>query len=117
MADSDFLPRQAYGRYLRHVLGTAQKDAWPVAELTLVTETVSAITSSGWNDPVRVCLSDGTGIDAEAVVLATGNAPTVACSTCSANGYARHWRIPRPTPERSTNSPLLLSLSTSRWPY
>ncbi|WP_271221264.1 FAD/NAD(P)-binding protein [Streptosporangium carneum] len=75
---SDFLPREAYGRYLRHVLETAQAQASPGRRVTRVTGTVRALTQRGHDRPVRVRLADGREIDADAVVLATGNPATAA---------------------------------------
>ncbi len=63
---TDFLPRAVYGRYLRDVLD----GAGPVAR---VTGTVSSVGTSGVSRPVRVHLANGGRIDADAVVLATGN--------------------------------------------
>ncbi len=62
----DFLPRGVYGRYLRDVLASAG----PVER---VTGTVSSVSPSGMSRPLRVHLSEGGRIDADAVVLATGN--------------------------------------------
>ncbi len=63
-----FLPRGVYGRYLREVL-----TAVTAGRLSEVTGTVVSLTDRGPGRPLRVHLSGGDGIDADAVVLATGN--------------------------------------------
>ncbi|MEU8203800.1 FAD/NAD(P)-binding protein [Streptosporangium sp. NPDC049046] len=68
VSESDYLPRQTYGRYLRDLLADAEE--WPVRVVRRVKGTVSALTR---DRGVRVHLSGGGGIDAEAVVLALGN--------------------------------------------
>ncbi|MGS2642190.1 FAD/NAD(P)-binding protein [Streptosporangium sp. LJ11] len=65
---SDYLPRRTYGRYLRDLLAGAEE--WPVRVVRKVTGTVSALTRGRG---VRVHLSGGGQVDAEAVVLALGN--------------------------------------------
>ncbi len=65
---SDYLPRRTYGRYLQDLLAGAEE--WPVRVVRKVTGTVSALTRGRG---VRVHLSDGGLIDAEAAVLALGN--------------------------------------------
>ncbi|MCD0453283.1 FAD/NAD(P)-binding protein [Actinocorallia sp. API 0066] len=70
---ADFLPRQTYGRYLRDLLDEAGQRR--PGHLTEITGTVTGVASGGrgW----RVTLADGTVLEADAVVLATGNrAPT-----------------------------------------
>ena len=87
VAGSDFLPRQVYGRYLCHVLDTAVAEAWPYGRLARVTGTASELHVPGPRGPVRVALSDGTGVDADAVVLATGNLPTADWPVAAAAGH------------------------------
>ncbi|MGJ6966641.1 FAD/NAD(P)-binding protein [Streptosporangium sp. G11] len=65
---SDYLPRQTYGRYLRDLLAAAEE--WPVRVVRRVTGTASALTR---DRGVRVHLSGGGQVDAEAAVLALGN--------------------------------------------
>ncbi len=60
-AGPDFLPRHVYGRYLRELL----EDASPAR----LTGDVVALTCQ----PLRVHLSDREALDADAVILATGN--------------------------------------------
>ncbi|WP_405148336.1 FAD/NAD(P)-binding protein [Sphaerisporangium sp. NBC_01403] len=67
VAASDFFPREAYGRYLRHVLDAA---TGPGHRVTRVTGTARAITRQG---SLCVHLSDGRSVEADAAVLATGN--------------------------------------------
>ncbi|MGH3378492.1 MAG: FAD/NAD(P)-binding protein, partial [Actinoallomurus sp.] len=71
-AGSDFLPRAVYGRYLRDLLGAAEREATSGGRLARVTGTVTAVT--GGRTP-KVHLSSGAAIEAGAVVLATGNRP------------------------------------------
>jgi uncharacterized NAD(P)/FAD-binding protein YdhS len=81
LAGPDFLPRCAYGRYLRELLDDCARQTPSSARITQLTATVTSLTSltsptSGapgrrW----RVRLSNGDRIDAAAVVLATGNRP------------------------------------------
>lgn len=74
---SDFLPRGLYGRYLREVLADAARRGGPALRVTQVTSTVASITRPGLGRPLRTHLANGGRIDADAVVLATGNrAPT-----------------------------------------
>ncbi|WP_344919674.1 FAD/NAD(P)-binding protein [Streptosporangium oxazolinicum] len=68
VSDSDYLPRRTYGRYLRDLLAGAEE--WPARVVRRVTGTVSALTRERG---VRVHLSGGGRIDAEAAVLALGN--------------------------------------------
>jgi uncharacterized NAD(P)/FAD-binding protein YdhS len=70
---SDFLPRPVYGRYLRELLGAAGREALSGGRLAQVTGTVTAVATAGPGRPLRVRLSGGGGIEADAVVLATGN--------------------------------------------
>jgi uncharacterized NAD(P)/FAD-binding protein YdhS len=75
VAGSDFLPRGVYGRYLREVLAAAGHQTWPGGRLAQVTGIVTSLTGTGLSHPLRVHLSNGGRIDADAVVLATGNRP------------------------------------------
>ncbi|MEU4409921.1 FAD/NAD(P)-binding protein [Streptosporangium sp. NPDC023963] len=65
---SDYLPRRTYGRYLRDLLAGAEE--WPVRVVRKVTGTVSALTRGRG---VRIHLSGGGRVDADAAVLALGN--------------------------------------------
>ncbi|GAA0974914.1 FAD/NAD(P)-binding protein [Acrocarpospora macrocephala] len=64
-AGADFLPRHMYGRYLRETLDDAEN----AHRVTRLRGDAVALTRS----PLRVHLSDGGALDADAVVLATGN--------------------------------------------
>nr|WP_062336730.1 FAD/NAD(P)-binding protein [Herbidospora sakaeratensis] len=66
--DCAFLPRQTYGHYLRDVLERAQDG--PERTVQRVTGEVAAVSRR----PYRVALADGRRYDADAIVLATGNA-------------------------------------------
>lgn len=69
---TDYLPRGRYGDYLRDLLADAERRARAAAHVSRFTGTVTALTTAGPR-PVRVHLSNGGRIDADAVVLATGN--------------------------------------------
>jgi uncharacterized NAD(P)/FAD-binding protein YdhS len=69
-----FLPRAAYGWYLRDVLADAEWRARPAGQLTRLTEKVVAVRHSETGSRLRVMLGDG-HLDADAAVLAVGNAP------------------------------------------
>ncbi|WP_066366495.1 FAD/NAD(P)-binding protein [Herbidospora mongoliensis] len=66
--DCAFLPRQTYGHYLRDVLERAQDV--PERTVRRVTGDVASVSRR----PYRVSLTDGRVYDADAIVLATGNA-------------------------------------------
>jgi uncharacterized NAD(P)/FAD-binding protein YdhS len=51
-----FLPREAYGRYLRSTLADAQRQAEPLARLQLVTSEVQAIQRTTAGRPLRITL-------------------------------------------------------------
>ncbi|WP_169806844.1 FAD/NAD(P)-binding protein [Actinomadura macra] len=74
---ADYIPRRLYGRYLRAVLAEARR-AWPAGHLTQLTGTVTSLREPGQGRPIRLTLSDGGRLDADAVVLATGNRPPAA---------------------------------------
>ncbi len=70
-----FLPRHAFGRYLRELLAGAERDAWPGATVSRVTADVVALTSEGLRRPLRLHLAAGGHFDADVTVLATGSQP------------------------------------------
>jgi uncharacterized NAD(P)/FAD-binding protein YdhS len=74
VTSTTFLPRQDYGQYLRDTLTDAEHEALPVARLTRVSAEVLAIRRASVGRPLRLSLADGQ-IEADVVVLATGNAP------------------------------------------
>lgn len=75
---TDFLARADYGRYLLKMLVDAERRSAPA--VTLVRETGSAV--AAWaphpDRPAGVLLADGRRLEADLVVLATGNPPPVA---------------------------------------
>jgi uncharacterized NAD(P)/FAD-binding protein YdhS len=73
-----FLPRGAYGRYLTESLAAAERSAWPAARVTRITAAVVAIRRCSQRRALRLHLAADGRIDADAVVLATGNLPPVA---------------------------------------
>ena len=83
-----FLPRQDYGRYLRDLLADAERQALPYARLSCLSDEVVAIrpAADGTAGQARLFLAGAAGeasgatgrpeyLDADVVVLATGNAP------------------------------------------
>ena len=70
-----FLPRAAFGRYLRELLADAERMAGPTATVTRITSDVVGLTQSGLRRPLRLHLAADGRIDADAAVLATGNQP------------------------------------------
>jgi uncharacterized NAD(P)/FAD-binding protein YdhS len=70
-----FLPRRDYGRYLTDLLSSAEHQARHAARVTRITATVTAISAAGPHRPLRLRLTSGGPIDADAVVLATGSLP------------------------------------------
>ena len=75
-----FLPRSAYGRYLCDLLAQAERAALPAARVSHITSEVVAIRpirpSTGGRG-LRLHLAADGRIDADLVVLATGNLPPV----------------------------------------
>ena len=71
----EFLPRQAFGRYLQDTLADAQRRAAPLSRLSLITSEVLAIRPGAAGHPVRVLLADGATLEADRAILATGNPP------------------------------------------
>jgi uncharacterized NAD(P)/FAD-binding protein YdhS len=74
LTGSDFLPRSTYGRYLRELLDGCARQT-PGGRVTQVTGTATSLTTAAPVRPLRLRLANGDGIDADAVVLATGNRP------------------------------------------
>jgi uncharacterized NAD(P)/FAD-binding protein YdhS len=70
-----FLPRSAYGRYLRDVLEQAERAAPPAARVSHLTSDVVALRRSGHGRALRLYLAADGRIDADAAVLATGSLP------------------------------------------
>jgi uncharacterized NAD(P)/FAD-binding protein YdhS len=75
LAGPDFLPRRTYGRYLRDLLDGCVRQTQHGGRLTRLTGTVTSLTTDAPGRPLRLGLSNGDRIDADAVVLATGNRP------------------------------------------
>lgn len=71
---ADFLPRAVYGRYLRALLDEAGRRR-PAGSLTKVTGTVTSLSPTAGNRAWELKLADGRAIEADAVVVATGNRP------------------------------------------
>ncbi len=72
-----FLPRSAYGRYLTGLLAAAERAALSAARVSRITSQVVAIRRGSRGRPLRLHLAADGRIDADAVVLATGNLPPV----------------------------------------
>jgi uncharacterized NAD(P)/FAD-binding protein YdhS len=73
-----FLPRRDYGRYLTESLAAAERSARPTARACHITAEVVAIRRQSRGRPLRLHLAADGRIDADAVVLATGNLPPAA---------------------------------------
>ena len=71
----EFLPRPAFGRYLQDTLADAQRRAAPLSRLSPVTSDVLGIRPGAGGRPLRLLLADGTTLEADAAILATGNPP------------------------------------------
>ncbi len=72
IAGAGFLPRHAYGRYLRDTLSDAERRAQPLCRVTQVTSDAVAIRHNARGRPLRLLLADGC-IDVDIVILAIGN--------------------------------------------
>jgi len=70
-----FLPRVAYGRYLRDLLAESRLRAEPKTRLAELTAEVVAIRPGSGGRPLRLVLGDSTCLEADAAILATGNLP------------------------------------------
>jgi len=73
-----FLPRRDYGRYLTESLAAAERQARPAAQTSHITAEVIAIRRCSHRRALRLHLAADGRIDADAVVLATGNLPPAA---------------------------------------
>lgn len=77
LSADDYLPRRDYGRYLRDLLHATEAETRRTAELTRITATVTALTrTDARRGRTLLELADGGAIDADVVVLATGNRPS-----------------------------------------
>ncbi len=76
--DDGFLSRPDFGRYLRELLADAERMAGPTATVARITADVVGLTYCGWGRPLRLHLAAEGRIDADAAVLATGNASPAA---------------------------------------
>ncbi len=68
-----FLPRAVFGRYLRDLLADAERMAGPTATVTRSAADVVGLSVAGGPRPLRLQLTAGGRLEADAVVLATGN--------------------------------------------
>jgi uncharacterized NAD(P)/FAD-binding protein YdhS len=78
LAHDGFLPRRDYGRYLTESLAAAERSGRPAARTCRVTAEVVAIRRRSRGRPLRLHLAADGRIDADAVVLASGNLPPAA---------------------------------------
>jgi uncharacterized NAD(P)/FAD-binding protein YdhS len=84
----DFLTRQDYGRYLRELLADAQRRAGPASRVSQLASDVVAIRRGSGGRPLRLHLAADGRVDADVVVLATGNPPPAApCPVLPAARY------------------------------
>jgi len=74
LAGQEFLPRRAYGRYLRDLLADAERQAQPRGQVADIASEVVAIRPGPAGRPVRLVLAGGC-LDADLAVLATGHPP------------------------------------------
>ncbi len=74
----EFLPRQAFGRYLQDTLADAQRRAAALSRLSPVTSEVLAIRPGAAGRPMRLLLADGATLEADLAILATGKPAAVA---------------------------------------
>lgn len=81
----DYLPRSLYGQYLEQFLADAQRDAAPNRRLSRLTDTVIDVQREA---ALRWCITlrHSAPLAADAIVLATGNAPPTALPACAALG-------------------------------
>jgi len=87
-APDGFLPRPAYGRYLRDTLAEAQRAAQPAVTVRHITSHVVRISCGAPRHPLRLHLAADGYIDADAAVLATGNlAPAPPCPVPASPRY------------------------------
>jgi uncharacterized NAD(P)/FAD-binding protein YdhS len=70
----EFLPRQAFGRYLQDTLADAERRAAPLSGLSPIASEVLGIRPGTGGRPVRLLLTDGS-LEADLAILATGNRP------------------------------------------
>ncbi len=70
----EFLPRQAFGRYLQDTLADAERRAAPLSGLSPIASEVLGIRPGTGGRPVRLLLTDGS-FEADLAILATGNRP------------------------------------------
>lgn len=75
VSGTTFLPRHAYGQYLRDTLTEAETAAGPDSRLSRAHCQAVAIKRTGATGPLLVVLTDGE-VRADVAVLATGNAPS-----------------------------------------
>jgi len=87
LPDDGFLPRGAYGRYLAEFLTAAERSAWPAARVSRITAAVVTIRRCSHGRALRLHLAADGRIDADAVVLATGNLPPVVPCPVPAGRY------------------------------
>jgi uncharacterized NAD(P)/FAD-binding protein YdhS len=75
VSGTTFLPRHAYGQYLRDTLTAAQRATGPGARLSRIHAQAVEIKRAGPAGPLQVVLTEGE-LRADVAVLATGNAPS-----------------------------------------
>lgn len=92
-----FLPRSTYGRYLSGLLAETERNARPGVRVSHLGSEVVAIHRTGAGHPLRLHLAADGRIDADLVVLATGNLPPA--PPCPVSPLARY--IPDPWEPRA----------------
>ncbi len=106
--DTDYLPRRLYGEYLRSVLAEARAP-WPGDQVTEVTGAVVGLERGAAGERARLRLEDGREIEADAVVLATGNrAPAAWPRIRAGERYVPDPWAPGAVDGRADGSPVLI---------
>ena len=104
-----FLSRAAFGRYLSELLADAERMAGPTATVARVTSDVVGLTYTGSGRPLRLHLAAHGRIDADAAVLATGNAsPATPFPAPASSRYIRDPWIPGALDGVADGSPVVV---------
>jgi uncharacterized NAD(P)/FAD-binding protein YdhS len=104
-----FLPRPAFGRYLRELLADAERLAGPTATVTRITSDVVGLTANGLHRPLRLHLAADGRLDADAAVLATGNrTPAAPCPVPASPRYVGDPWVPGALDGVADGSPVVI---------
>jgi uncharacterized NAD(P)/FAD-binding protein YdhS len=104
-----FLPRAAFGRYLRELLADAERAAGPAATVSRISSDVVGLTDCGLHRRLRLHLAADGRIDADAAVLATGNQrPALPCPAPASPRYVADPWVPGALDGVCDGSPVLV---------